>query len=119
MLSENGGEEEWGQGSDAKIQMIVERWQGRSPRGSAGPGGGREDSDWGYDQVPSEGKSDIDKQDIGFDNGLDNGRSDRLDGSVDKWKGEGPARYLQSTKIQLVEECVLRWIPRGRMRPRC
>ena len=53
-----------------------------------GPGGGREDNDWGYDQVPNEGRSDIDKRDIGSDNGPDDGKSDRLDGNVDEWTGD-------------------------------
>ena len=102
-----------------KTRTIVERWRGRSLRENAGLGGGGEGSDWGYDQGPSEGRSDIDKQGIGFGNGLDGGKSDRLDGSVDEWKGEGPARYLQSTKIQLIGEYVPRQIPGGKMRPRC
>ena len=118
-MSGNGGEEEWGQGSDAKIQMIVRRWRGRSQKGSAGLGGGREDNGWGYDQVPNEGRSDIDKRDIGSDNGLDDGKSDRLDDSVDEWMGEGPACCLQSTKIQLVEGCVLRQILGEKTKPRC
>ena len=119
MVSGNGGEEEWGQGSNVKIQMIIERWRGRSQKGNAGQGGGEEDNDWGYDQVPSEGRSDIDKQDIGSDNGPDGGKSDRPDGSVGEWKEEGPAHFLQSTKIQLVEERVPCQIPGGRMKPRC
>ena len=102
-----------------KTWTIIERWRGRSLRENAGLGGGGEGSDWGYDQGPSEGRSDIDKQGIGFGNGLDGGKSDRLDGSVDEWKGEGPARYLQSTKIQLVEECVLHRISGERKKPRC
>ena len=117
--SGNGGKEEWGQGSDAKIQTIIGRWQERSQKGNAGLGGGGEGNDWGYNQVPNEGRSDIDKRGIGSDNGPDDGKNDRLDDSVDEWTGEGPVCYLQSTKIQLVEECVPRQILGGRMKPRC
>ena len=60
--SGSGGEEEWERGNVVKIQTIVGRWQGRSLKGSAGLGGGGEDNDWGYDQVPNEDRSDIDKQ---------------------------------------------------------
>ena len=119
MASENDKGGEWGQGSDVRIQMIVGRWRGRSQKGNAGLGDNGEDSDWGYDQVPNEGRSDIDKRDIGSDNGPDDGKNDRLDDSVDEWTGEGPARFLQSTKIQLIEEHVLRQTPGERMRPRC
>ena len=41
-VSGNGGEEEWGQGSSVKIQMIVGKWWGRSQWGNAGEGGGGE-----------------------------------------------------------------------------
>ena len=69
--------------------------------------------------MPSEGRSDIDKQDIGSGNGLDGGKSDRLDDSVDEWREEELASYLRSTKIQLVEGRVPHQISGERMKPRC
>ena len=117
--SGSGGEEEWGWGNVVKIQMIIGRWQGRSLKGSAGLGSGGEDNNWGYDQVPNEDRSDIDKQGIGSGNGPGGGKSGRLGDSVGELKEEEPACYLQSTKIQLVEEYVPRQIPGGRTKPRC
>ena len=119
MVNGNGGEEEWGQGSDAKIQTIVGRWWGTSRKGNAGSGGSGEDNDWGYGQVPNECRRDTDKRGIGSDNGPDDDKSDMLDDSGGEWTGEGPARDLQSTRIRLVEERVLRQTIGGKMKPRC
>ena len=119
MASGNSGEEEWGRGNVVKIQTIVGRWQGRSQKGSVGLGGGGEDNNWSYDQVPNKDRSDIDKQGIGSGNGLGGGKSGKLGDSVGELKEEGPVRYLQSTKIQLIGEYVPRQIPGGKMRPRC
>ena len=69
--------------------------------------------------MPSKGRSDIDKQGIGSDNGPDNDKSGMLDDIVDEWTGEGPAHYLQSTKIQLVEEHVLCQILGEKTKLRC
>ena len=99
--------------------MTVRRWRGRSPKGSEGPGSGGEGNNWGYGQVPNEGKSDIDKWDTGSDNGPDNGRSDRLGDSVDEWMGGEPVHYLQSTTTQLVEVRVPHQTPGGKKRPKC
>ena len=117
--SGNGGEEEWERGSNVRIRTIIRRWWGRSQKGSAGPGGGGEDNDWGYDQVPNEDRSDIDKQGIGSGNGPGGGKSGKLGDSVGELKEEEPARYLQSTKIRLVEEYVPRQIPGGKTKLRC
>ena len=117
--SANGEEEEWGQESDARIQMIIRRWQGRSQKGSVGPGDDGEDNDWGYDQVPSECKRDIDKRGSDSDNGLGDDKSGMPDGNADEWKGEEPGSYLLSTKTRLAEERVLHRIPGGRTRLGC
>ena len=118
-MSGNSEGEEWEPESDAMTQTIAESWWGRNLKGSVGPGGGKEGNDWGYGQVPSEGRSGTDKRNIGSGNGPDVGKSGRPGDSVDEWKEEEPARCLQSTKTQLVGECVLCQMPGGKMRPKC
>ena len=81
-----------------KSPTIVERWRGRSLRENAGSGDGREGNNRGYGRVPNEDRSDIGKQDIDFGNGLDDGKSGRLDDSEDGWKEEEPVSGLQSTR---------------------
>ena len=98
--------------------MIVAKWQERNWRRTEGFGG-VEGIGWGCGRGPSECRRDIGRWGIGSDNVLDDGRSGMLDDSAGEWMGGGLESYLRSTKTLLVEELVLRQIPRGRTRLRC
>ena len=82
----SGNDEEGGLelGIGEKIPTTVMRWSGKNQKGSAGSDVGEGDSGWDYDQVPSGCKRDIDRWDIGSDNGRGGDRSDMLDGNTDE-----------------------------------
>ena len=84
MASESDKEEGLGPETDGKIPMTVVKWSGKSQKGSAGLVDGEEGSGWGYDQVPSGCRRDIDKWGIDSDNDPGGDKSDMLGGSVDE-----------------------------------
>ena len=84
-----------------------------------GLGGGGEGNDRGYGRVPNEDRSGIGKQGIDFGNGLDDGKSGKLDDIEDEWKEEELVSGLQSTKIRRIEGCVPRQTPKERTRLKC
>ena len=108
----------WEQENGVKTQTIVARWWERSWKRIEGFDD-EEDNGWGCDQGPNECRRDIGKQDIGFGNGLNGGKSGMLDDSVGEWMGEGLGSYPRSTKTLLVEERVLRQTQGGKRRQRC
>ena len=58
----------------------------------------------GCDPVPSEGRRDIDRLDIGCSNGQGGDKSDKLDGNGNGYMGEGLVHSCWSTMILVVEE---------------
>ena len=107
MVSGNGGGEEWGQGSDARTQMIAERWRGRSQRENVGSGSGGEGSGWGCGPEPNECKRGIDKQGSCSGSGPDDGKSGMPGDNGGEWTGEEPGHGLRSTRTPRVVRRVL------------
>ena len=117
MASGSGVVGEWKQENGVKIRMIAARWSERSWKRTEGFGD-EEDNGWGCDQGPNECRRDIGRQDIGFGNGLNDGKNGMLGDSADEWTGVGLGNCLRSTKTLLVEERVLRQTQGGKRRQR-
>ena len=118
MANESGAVGEWGQESDERIRMIVARWLGKNWKRTEGFGD-EGDNGWGYGLGPSECNGGIDRWDIDFGNGQDNGKSGMLGGSVGGWKEGEPESVPQSTRTRLVGGRVPRRKPKGRRKLRC